>query len=63
MQGTLGKNSESSYLFKCSKGKTPAENEEVYRNKISFPELEKMQLRIGELAAKYDIIDFESGIK
>jgi len=45
------------------KGKTPAENEEVYRNKISIPELENTSLPHWELAAKYDLIDFELGNK
>lgn len=45
------------------KGKTPAENEEVYRNKISIPELENTSLPHWELASKYDLIDFELGNK
>lgn len=48
---------------KVPKGKTPAENEEVYRNKISFPELGKNSLPHWELTAKYDLIDFELGNK
>src|SRR6185436_4765399 len=48
---------------KVPKGKTPAENEEIYRNKISFPELGKNALPHWELASKYDLIDFELGNK
>ncbi|MEO5572781.1 MAG: serine--tRNA ligase [Bacteroidia bacterium] len=48
---------------KVPKGKTPAENEEVYRNQISFPELGNNSLPHWELAAKYDLIDFELGNK
>ncbi|MFI5220283.1 MAG: serine--tRNA ligase [Bacteroidia bacterium] len=49
--------------LKVQKGKTPADNEEVYRNKISFPDLGKNNLPHWELASKYDIIDFELGNK
>lgn len=45
------------------KGKTPADNVEVYRNKIAVPELDKNALPHWELASKYDIIDFELGNK
>jgi seryl-tRNA synthetase len=48
---------------KVPKGKTPAENEEVYRNKISLPELGKNSLPHWDLASKYDLIDFELGNK
>jgi seryl-tRNA synthetase len=48
---------------KVPKGKTPAENEEVYRNKISFPELGNNSLPHWDLASKYDLIDFELGNK
>ncbi|MEP7168899.1 MAG: serine--tRNA ligase [Bacteroidota bacterium] len=49
--------------LKVPKGKTPAENEEVYRNKISFPELGNNSLPHWDLASKYDLIDFELGNK
>jgi seryl-tRNA synthetase len=49
--------------LKVPKGKTPAENEEVYRNKISFPELDNNSLPHWDLASKYDLIDFELGNK
>lgn len=48
---------------KVPKGKTPADNEEVFRNSIAFPELGKNALPHWELATKYDIIDFELGNK
>jgi seryl-tRNA synthetase len=48
---------------KVPKGKTPAENEEVYRNKISLPELGNNSLPHWDLASKYDLIDFELGNK
>lgn len=49
--------------LKVPRGKTPADNEEIYRNKILFPELGKNNLPHWELAEKYDIIDFELGNK
>ncbi len=49
--------------IKVPKGKTPTENEEVFRNNIPFPQLAKNNLPHWELAAKYDIIDFELGNK
>lgn len=48
---------------KVPKGKTPADNEEVFRNSIAFPELGKNALPHWELTTKYDIIDFELGNK
>lgn len=48
---------------KVPKGKTPADNEEVFLNSIAFPELGKNALPHWELTTKYDIIDFELGNK
>ncbi len=49
--------------LKVPKGKSVADNEEVYRNKISFPEFSDTPLPHWELADRYKLIDFELGNK
>lgn len=44
-------------------GKTPEENEVVYKSIDKLPELHEGALPHWELAAKYDLIDFELGVK
>ncbi len=44
-------------------GKTPDDNEVVYKSTDSLPELPAGSLPHWELAAKYELIDFELGVK
>ncbi len=45
------------------KGKSPEDNEVVYKSGTAIPELSESALPHWELAAKYDLIDFELGVK
>jgi len=44
-------------------GKTPEDNEVVYKSIDALPQLPETALPHWELAAKYDLIDFELGVK
>lgn len=49
--------------FSVPKGKQPDDNEIIYKDRDELPVLEEGSMPHWELAAKYDIIDFELGNK
>ena len=44
-------------------GRTPEDNQNIFQSAENFPELSEAALPHWELAAKYNLIDFELGVK